>query len=112
MASVRERGGSLAPSGSSSALSDPSRGSSVPPKIRPSLGRFSLLHTSLSPGRSYATAVYDPIMAPTSSPAQSLVPSEAWVMLGRTDLEAYTSWDLDRKSTRLNSSHQIISYAV
>src|SRR5438128_571923 len=51
MASVRERGGSLAPSGSSSALSDPSRGSSVPPKIRPSLGRFSLLYTSLSPRR-------------------------------------------------------------
>src|SRR2546425_1185759 len=32
-------------------------------------------------------------MAPTASPAQSVVPAEAWEMLGRTDLEAYTSWD-------------------
>ncbi|TMA05830.1 MAG: hypothetical protein E6J93_02680 [Methanobacteriota archaeon] len=37
-------------------------------------------------------------MAPTSSPAQSLVPSEAWAMLGRTDLEAYTSWDFPSQS--------------
>ncbi len=43
-------------------------------------------------------AVYDSIMAPTSSPAQSLVPSEAWAMLGRTDLEAYTSWDFPSQS--------------
>src|SRR5438093_4321796 len=32
-------------------------------------------------------------MAPTASLAQSVVPAEAWEMLGRTDLEAYTSWD-------------------
>src|SRR2546428_10710508 len=32
-------------------------------------------------------------MALTASPAQSVVPAEAWEMLGRTDLEAYTSWD-------------------
>src|SRR5467141_1842789 len=32
-------------------------------------------------------------MAPTASHPQSQVPSEAWEMLGRTDLEAYTSWD-------------------
>src|SRR5439155_1680473 len=55
-------------------------------------------YISPSPGRSYATAVYDSIMAPTSSPAQSLVPSEAWAMLGRTDLEAYTSWDFPSQS--------------
>src|SRR5258708_31580614 len=34
---------------------------------------------------------------------------ESWERLKRADLE---STDQDRKSTRLNSSHQIISYAV
>src|SRR2546425_7643690 len=33
------------------------------------------------------------MMAPTSSHPPSPVPAEAWAMLGRTDLEAYTSWD-------------------
>src|SRR6058998_3975662 len=33
------------------------------------------------------------MMAPTSSHPPSPVPAEAWAMLGRTDLEAYTTWD-------------------
>jgi SAM-dependent methyltransferase len=38
-------------------------------------------------------------MAPTPSPDRSPVPSEAWAMLGRNDLEAYTTWDFPSQST-------------
>jgi len=37
-------------------------------------------------------------MAPTASLAPSPVPAEAWAMLGRTDLEAYTCWDFPTQS--------------
>src|SRR5438552_8080468 len=37
---------------------------------------------------------------------------EAAVAMGLTTFQAYRLVILDRKSTRLNSSHQIISYAV
>src|SRR5437016_12988387 len=38
------------------------------------------------------------MMAPTSSHPPSPVPAEAWAMLGRTDLEAYTTWDFPTQS--------------
>src|SRR5438128_11596420 len=38
------------------------------------------------------------MMAPTSSHPPSPVPAEAWAMLGRTDLEAYTTWDFPSQS--------------
>src|SRR5256712_10173290 len=38
------------------------------------------------------------MMAPTPSSAPSSVPAEAWAMLGRTDLEAYTTWDFPTQS--------------
>src|SRR2546422_8478835 len=38
------------------------------------------------------------MMAPTASLAPSPVPAEAWAMLGRTDLEAYTCWDFPTQS--------------
>src|SRR2546428_4169582 len=38
------------------------------------------------------------MMARTPSPAASSVPAEAWAMLGRTDLEAYTTWDFPSQS--------------
>src|SRR5256885_7399917 len=38
------------------------------------------------------------MMAPTSSHPPSPVPAEAWAMLGRTDLEAYTPWDFPSQS--------------
>src|SRR5947199_10386312 len=37
-------------------------------------------------------------MAPTSSPALSLVPPGAWAMLGRTGWEAYPSWGFPPQS--------------
>src|SRR2546428_344915 len=78
---------------SSTAVLDPRGSPPLPSTIRPSLGRFSLSHISLCGRRSYGPAVYHSPMALTASPAQSVVPAEAWEMLGRTDLEAYTSWD-------------------
>jgi DNA methylase len=39
-------------------------------------------------------------MALVSAPLHSLVPPEAWAMLGRTDLEAYTCWDFPTQSDR------------
>src|SRR5881296_3785426 len=38
------------------------------------------------------------MMAPNGSPLPSPVPAEAWAMLGRTDLEAYTTWDFPSQS--------------
>ena len=38
------------------------------------------------------------MMALTSSHPPSPVPAEAWAMLGRTDLEAYTTWDFPSQS--------------
>src|SRR5439155_4011541 len=38
------------------------------------------------------------MMAPTSPHPPSPVPAEAWAMLGRTDLEAYTTWDFPSQS--------------
>src|SRR2546425_6177933 len=38
------------------------------------------------------------MMASTGSPAPSPIPAEAWAMLGRTDLEAYTTWDFPTQS--------------
>src|SRR5258708_30792556 len=38
--------------------------------------------------------------------------SAARALPNRSSVEPATLWRLDRKSTRLNSSHQIISYAV
>src|SRR3972149_7756071 len=39
-------------------------------------------------------------MALASLRVQSPVPREAWAMLGRTDLEAYTCWDFPFQSDR------------
>jgi DNA methylase len=39
-------------------------------------------------------------MALASAPLDSRVPPEAWAMLGRTDLEAYTCWDFPTQSER------------
>src|SRR5438445_6916195 len=98
MASVRERGRSAPSPESSAALSDPARDPPISPGIRSSLGRFSLLHISPSGRRSYGKATWDRMMAPTPSSAPSFVPAEAWAMLGRTDLEAYTTWDFPTQS--------------
>src|SRR3989442_5540032 len=38
------------------------------------------------------------MMAPTRSSSPSSLPAEAWAMLGRTDLEAYTTWDFPSQS--------------
>src|SRR5712691_5091472 len=97
-ATVRERGRGAPPPGSSPALPDAPGDPSIPPGIRPSLGRFSLLHISPSSRRSYAMAASNWMMASTQSPARSPVPSEAWAMLGRTDLEPYTTWDFPSQS--------------
>src|SRR5438132_10727389 len=98
MASVRERGRSAPSPESSAALSDAPRDPPISPGIRSSLGRFSLLHISPSGRRSYGKATWDWMMAPTPSSAPSSVPAEAWAMLGRTDLEAYTTWDFPTQS--------------
>src|SRR2546427_1184382 len=98
MASVRERGRGAPSPESSAALSDAPRDPPISPGIRSSLGRFSLLHISPSGRRSYAKATWDRIMAQTPSSASSSVPPEAWAMLGRTDLEAYTTWDFPSQS--------------
>src|SRR5256885_3522489 len=60
--------------------------------------------------RDYAQAVADPHAAQFH---KFLTPAQAKARFGATpqQLAAVTSW-LDRKSTRLNSSHLVISYAV
>src|SRR3989449_2162023 len=93
IAAVRECRRGPSSSESTTAVPDPSGGPPLPSTIRPSLGRFSLSRISLRGRRSYGPAVYHLPMALIASPAQSVVPAEAWEMLGRTDLEAYTSWD-------------------
>src|SRR2546428_12129088 len=90
---VRESRRGLSASDATPAVPDPSGGPPLPSTIRPSLGRFSLSRISLRGRRSYGPAVYHLPMALIASPAQSVVPAEAWEMLGRTDLEAYTSGD-------------------
>src|SRR2546427_538543 len=100
IASIRERGRSAPPTESSSALSNTPGDPPIPPGIRRSLGRFSLLHISPSGRRSYAIPAWKRMMASTGSPALSPVPAEAWAMLGRTDLEAYTCWDFPTQSAR------------
>src|SRR2546426_2739351 len=98
IASIRERGRSAPLTESSSALSNTPGDPPIPPGIRRSLGRFSLLHISPSGRRSYAITAWKRMMASTGSPALSPIPAEAWSMLGRTDLEAYTSWDFPTQS--------------
>src|SRR5207244_6243322 len=54
---------------------------------------------------SYATLHHEPLMRRRRRPAQDL-------RLSIDCLPTETKQAIDRKSTRLNSSHQIISYAV
>src|SRR5258708_27127058 len=52
------------------------------------------------------------LVSPSEEPALGLIERATGVNMERSRLQGFSEGLTDRKSTRLNSSHQIISYAV
>src|SRR5207244_13253028 len=73
---------------------------------------FSLTQTS--PPELYTLSLHDalPISAPRSAPCRRTRSHDRRRRTSATRILPQIDGNLDRKSTRLNSSHQIISYAV
>src|SRR5256885_10119654 len=78
-------------------------------EVRRALGQGEIPHDALYVGEPVVLLRFDPSEERLGEPAQHSVLSllEHDVVLGR-----FTESLLDRKSTRLNSSHLVISYAV